>query len=103
MLLIGLLFLLFRQYIPIEKISEHSEQLVGAVLIVVGLWALYSIFGKRKNHKHPHVHNAEEPYIHIHEHEHDKNMLNHGHAHSKRLSKINGLLLGLGFYMDSQE
>ena len=44
MLLIGLLFLLFRQYIPIEKISEHSEQLVGAVLIIVGLWALYSVF-----------------------------------------------------------
>mgnify|MGYP003637906676 CR=1 FL=1 len=112
MLLIGLLFLLFRQYIPIEKISEHSEQLVGAVLIVVGLWALYSIFGKRKNHKHPHVHNAEEPYIHIHkhpyvhnaeepyihihEHEHDKNMLNHGHAHSKKVKQNQWTSFGIG-------
>jgi len=96
MLLIGLLFLLFRQYIPIEKISEHSEQLVGAVLIVVGLWALYSIFGKRKNHKHPHVHHAEEPYIHIHEHEHDKNMLNHGHAHSKKVKQNQWTSFGIG-------
>lgn len=56
MLLIGVLFLLFKEYIPVEKISEHSEQLVGIVLIAVGLWALFSIFYKSKNHKHPHVH-----------------------------------------------
>jgi len=59
MLLIGVLFLLFKEYIPVEKISEHSEQLVGIVLIAVGLWALFSIFYKSKNHKHPHVHDGE--------------------------------------------
>lgn len=46
MLLIGLLFLLFKEHLPLEQISIHSEQLVGVVLIAVGLWALFSIFNK---------------------------------------------------------
>ena len=84
MLLIGLLFLLFKEYIPIEKISEHSEQLVGVVLIAVGLWALFSMFYKSKRHKHPHVHGGEEPYIHVHEHNHDTNKFEHSHNHDKK-------------------
>lgn len=96
MLLIGLLFLLFRQYIPLEKISEHSEQLVGVVLIIVGLWALFSIFYKRKNHKHPHVHDGEDPYIHVHEHEHDESKLNHSHAHSKKVRQNQWSSFGIG-------
>jgi len=96
MLLIGLLFLLFRQYIPLEKISEHSEQLVGAVLIIVGLWALYSIFRKRKNHSHPHVHDSEEPYIHIHEHKHNQNKLKHNHAHSQVVKPKQWSSFGIG-------
>ena len=92
MLLIGLLFLLFRQYIPLEKISEHSEQLVGVVLIIVGLWALFSIFYKRKNHKHPHVHDGEDPYI----HEHDESKLNHSHAHSKKVRQNQWSSFGIG-------
>lgn len=63
MLIIGLLFLLFKEYIPIEKISEHSEQLVGIVLIVVGLWAFFHIFFKNKEHKHSHIHKGKESYI----------------------------------------
>ena len=39
MLLIGLLFLLFRQYIPIEKISEHL------------LWSYCSIVERRGNNE----------------------------------------------------
>ena len=96
MLLIGLLFLLFRQYIPLEKISEHSEQLVGVVLIIVGLWALFSIFYKRKNHKHPHVHDGEDPYIHVHDHEHDESKLNHSHAHSKKVRQNQWSSFGIG-------
>lgn len=41
MLLIGLLFMTFREFIPIEKISGHSEQLVGVVLIAIGPWASF--------------------------------------------------------------
>ncbi|WP_425235472.1 sulfite exporter TauE/SafE family protein [Ulvibacterium sp.] len=87
MLLIGLLFLLFKEYIPLEQISEYSEQLVGAVLIAVGLWALFSIFHKSKSHKHPHIHAGEEPYIHVHEHEHGESQLNHSHSHRKKIKQ----------------
>lgn len=62
MLLIGVLFLLFKEYIPLEKISEHSEQLVGFVLIAIGVWALISIFYRtKKQHTHSHETNAVEP------------------------------------------
>ncbi|QLG44048.1 urease accessory protein UreH domain-containing protein [Costertonia aggregata] len=96
MLLIGLLFLLFREYIPLEKISEHSEQLVGVVLIAIGLWALFSIFYKSKNHTHPHVHDGEKPYIHVHEHEHDKNKLQHSHIHEKKIKQNQWSSFGIG-------
>ncbi|WP_339715178.1 sulfite exporter TauE/SafE family protein [uncultured Kriegella sp.] len=96
MLLIGLLFLLFKEYIPLEKISEHSEQLVGFVLIAVGLWALFSIFYKSKNHKHPHVHDGNEPYIHVHEHNHETNTLEHSHTHDKKLKQNLWSSFGIG-------
>lgn len=96
MLLIGLLFLLFREFIPLEKISEHSEQLVGIVLIAVGLWALFSIFYKSKNHKHPHVLDGDEPYIHVHEHNHETNKLDHSHAHDKKLKQNLWSSFGIG-------
>jgi len=87
MLLIGLLFLVFKEYIPLEQISNYSEQLVGAVLIAVGLWALFSIFYKSKSHKHPHIHGGEEPYIHVHEHQHEEDYLNHGHKHQNKVKQ----------------
>jgi len=85
MIVIGVLFLLFKELIPVESISEHSELLVGVVLIGVGLWAIYRIFYKGKKHKHPHVHGGDRPYIHVHDHEHGTNPLEHGHTHSKSL------------------
>lgn len=54
MLLIGLLFLLFQDAIPVESISEYSEQLVAFVLIGIGLWSLYKIF-YQKNKSRPHL------------------------------------------------
>ena len=68
MIFIGILFFLFRELIPVEAISEHSELLVGFVLLAVGAWAIFRIFQKGRDHKHPHVHGGEEPYIHVHEH-----------------------------------
>jgi len=51
-LLIGLLFLLFREVIPIENISGYSEQIVGIVLVAIGVWALLKIRNgvKKKSH-----------------------------------------------------
>ncbi|MFP2997272.1 sulfite exporter TauE/SafE family protein [Spongiivirga sp. MCCC 1A20706] len=48
MLMIGLLFLFFKEYIPVETISVYSEQLVGIVLLIVGGWALLKVFRKPK-------------------------------------------------------
>lgn len=82
MLLIGVLFLIFKEYIPVETISNHSEQLVSFVLIGVGIWAFYRIFKTPKNHKHPHIHTEKDAYIHIHQHEHHHND-SHEHIHKK--------------------
>ena len=80
MILIGLLFVLFKELIPIEKISEHSEQLVGIVLVGIGIWAIYKIFKQKKAHKHTHIHSEDNPMIHSHSHEHDT-VENHHHKH----------------------
>ena len=94
MLLIGVLFLLFKEYIPVERISAHSEQLVAIVLIGVGLWAFYRIFNEQKSHKHPHVHSDTKPYIHIHTHEHNNG---HHHTHKKVIKQNIISSFGIGF------
>ena len=80
MLLIGLLFILFKDLIPVEKISNYSEQFIGLILIVIGLWAFYNFFYYKKIHSHLHVHTEEAPYVHIHHH---KKKSYHYHLHSK--------------------
>ena len=95
MLLIGILFLIFKEYIPFEKISEHSEQLVGVVLIGVGLWAFYRIFNKKTNHVHPHIHSENETYIHIHEHAHHHSKSHH-HTHEKPVKQSFLSSFGIG-------
>ena len=104
MLLIGLLFLLFREFIPIEAISQYSEQIVGLVLIGIGVWAIIKVFYKRiPRHKHPHFHNEPEPYVHIHAHPHDHDHdhehdpeLDHSHSHKKVIRQNNIAALGVG-------
>lgn len=49
MLIVGGLFFVFRDLIPLEQISEFSEQIVALVLIGVGFWALYKIKIARNN------------------------------------------------------
>ena len=85
MLLIGLLFFLFKDYIPVEAISKHSEQLVGFILIGLGLWAFYRIKTQKYKHAHPHSHSSEGSgtYMHVHEHNHNQQADNHTHSHKK--------------------
>lgn len=53
MLFIGLLFYLFRNFIPHEAISTYSEKLVAVVLIGVGTWTLYRLLNRnRSTHSH---------------------------------------------------
>ena len=84
MSLIGVLFIFFEEYIPIEKISNYSEQLVGFVLIFIGVWAFYQVFHKKNKHQHLHVHSENAPVVHKHSHLHDQNEVHH-HEHGKKI------------------
>ena len=96
MLLIGLLFMLFRDIIPVEKISAYSEQLVGIVLIGVGVWAIIRVLIKSPDkHKHPHYHDKPEPYVHIHSHHHQDEFA-HDHAHKVAQKQTNITALSIG-------
>lgn len=100
MIAIGLLFALFKEIIPVDAISQYSEQLVGIVLVGIGIWSFYRIFKKKKKHKHLHVHAEDAPVIHSHEHQHDHNSTHH-HKHPEKLKQNNlasfsiGILHGL--------
>jgi hypothetical protein len=50
-LILGFLFILFKELIPIEQISQFSEQLVGLSLIVIGSWILIRIYSRRHHHE----------------------------------------------------
>ncbi|MBT8321584.1 MAG: hypothetical protein KJO90_07945, partial [Eudoraea sp.] len=82
MMLIGMLITAFGDLIPVEGISDYSEQLVGLVLVGVGVAAIYKIFRVKKDHKHLHVHSENEPLIHSHEHDHTHES-SHKHVHPK--------------------
>lgn len=97
MLLIGVLFLLFKDFFPLEKVSQYSEQLVGVVLIGVGIWSFYGIFKEKRNHKHPHIHSEEKPYIHVHQHEHNHSNESHQHTHKSKISQNVYTSFGIGF------
>ena len=68
---VGLLVLLFREFISIDFVSSFSEKIVGIVLIGIGAWGLQKIF--RSN-------------LHIHSHEHDGVEHLHFHSHEEKIS-----------------
>ncbi|MBU2651425.1 MAG: sulfite exporter TauE/SafE family protein [Bacteroidetes bacterium] len=98
MLLIGVLFLLFKQLIPIEAISGHSELLVGIVLIIIGIWTFLKLRNKKHahEHSHPHHHHNGDNYIHVHGHIHTADNGEHKHNHVKplRQNNITAFLVG---------
>ncbi len=95
MLLIGVLLLLFKEYVPVDSISKYSEQIVALVLIGVGAWAFYRIFNEQKNHKHPHIHSDDEPFVHIHKHNHHKSHNEHSHNNVVKQNILTSF--GIGF------
>ncbi len=87
MLFIGVLFMLFKQLIPFEVISEFSEVFVGFVLVGIGIWAIYRIRKFDSGHQHPHYH-VETDEFHIHSHVHDQSSKsNHSHSHTLPIKK----------------
>jgi ABC-type nickel/cobalt efflux system permease component RcnA len=95
MLSVGLLFLFFKELIPVEEISTHSEQFVGIILIVLGFWIFFKIFKEEKKHKHIHVHSNGNPIIHEHQHIHSSEKT-HDHKHPN-LKQGNIASLSFGF------
>jgi hypothetical protein len=80
MLLIGLLFVVFRGLLPVEAISKHSDTIIGFLLIGIGIWSVLRIYLRHKHGNLPHTHFHTEPYLyaHIHKHSHGlKPVLNH--------------------------
>jgi len=96
MISIGVLFVVFKGYIPVEAISNYSEQLVGLVLIFIGCWSFYKIFKDNKKHKHVHIHSNDDPLIHrhVHEHMHDNT---HQHQHKKIAKQSHFTSFSIGF------
>ena len=96
MLLIGVLFYFFKDFIPVEAISTYSEQFVGIILIGLGIWAFYRIKYKRSNHKHPHFHdkNGNGSIVHIHKHKHE--VQDHSHTHAKQIKQNNLTAISVG-------
>ncbi|MEO6347379.1 MAG: sulfite exporter TauE/SafE family protein, partial [Aquaticitalea sp.] len=96
MMLIGVLFLIFKDDLPFEKISQYNEQFVGIILIGIGLWAFYRIFKQKKHHTHPHIHSQKESFVHIHEHHHETNVSVHQHEHAKVKKQKHVSSFGIG-------
>ncbi len=70
MMLIGLMFILFKEYLPIEAISRHSETVIGILLIAIGCWALIRIYLRHSHSNRPHAHFHTSPYLYAHIHKH---------------------------------
>lgn len=94
MLLIGVLYYMFKAYIPVDRISEYSEQIVGIILIGLGLWAFYRMKKVHEHHHiHPHIHSdGFQDFVHVHEH----NVDTHLHNHPKEKSKNQNLITATG-------
>ena len=83
LLLIGSAVLLLGMAIP-EHLSAVAEALVGAVLIVIGLWVLWDL---RRSRTHLHFHDHDDLPPHAHWHGHDQYTTHHDadqhqHQHS---------------------
>lgn len=84
MLILGVVFIYFKAFIPVDFISANSEKLVGILLILIGMWAFYRMysFSNKNHHTHIHTHKDEQghSFVHIHDHEHNQTK-KHEHHH----------------------
>lgn len=96
MLIIGIIFILLKEQINIEIISEHGEKFVGFLLIAIGVYALLKIknkHGGKHKHSHPHIHENE---IHIHAHKHEEEEKHsHKHIRNHRQNILSALGIGI--------
>lgn len=74
MLLIGLLFVLFKEILPVEAISKYSDRIIGFLLIGIGCWAILRIYLRHRHGNRPHAHFHTTPYLYAHIHKHSHNL-----------------------------
>jgi hypothetical protein len=79
-LMVGLLALWLRDWLPVDAVSSWSERAVGVVLIAIGLWGLHRALG-RHLHAHPHAHGS---ISHDHAHVHAVSQRADGHHRTSR-------------------
>ncbi|MEI7661467.1 MAG: sulfite exporter TauE/SafE family protein [Bacteroidota bacterium] len=97
MVLIGLLFILFREFLPLEAISRHSDTLIGLLLIGIGIWAIVRTYRHHVHGNKPHTHFHTNPflYAHIHKHTHsDTSDHEHQHSRTVRQNGLTALFIG---------
>ena len=54
-LLIAFLLLLFREQLPLDAISAHSERIVGGMLVALGAWGIRGAWLQKGGHAHLHA------------------------------------------------
>lgn len=95
LLLIGSAVLLFGLAIP-NELSHIAENMIGFVLICIGVFVLWNLFRKRA-HLHLHFHDHDNLPRHAHWHIHDKHASKHhhktSHAHDHSATMV-GILHG---------
>jgi ABC-type nickel/cobalt efflux system permease component RcnA len=97
-ILIGVVFILFKELIPMDFITQNSEKIVGILLILIGLWALWRVLRNTPpaSHSHPHIHSNPLAFIHIHRHVHEADHQHlHDHPRSYRQSAFFALFIGI--------
>ncbi len=109
-LLVGLLAILLREVLPIDRIAGVSEQLVGVVLIGIGVWGIGR--GMRQVvHVHEHTHEGtRHAHLHVHERarlaaagtqsgahpDHARRTPDHPHGGAHVHARTSGFALGIG-------
>jgi ABC-type nickel/cobalt efflux system permease component RcnA len=98
MLMIGLLFILFKEFLPVDLISRQSDKLIGLLLIGIGSWAIIRTYIRHShgNRSHAHFHTKPFFYTHIHRHSHEESP-SHEHVHTRtiRQNALTALSIGV--------
>ena len=92
-ILVGVLSLLLREVLPVERFSSWAERFVGVVLIAIGIWGVRKAM-RHQVHVHEHSHGGTD---HVHIHVHSTDAVHHhrgGHSHTHAAFAV-GTLHGL--------
>lgn len=100
-ILVGVLSLVLREVLPVERFSAWAERFVGVVLIAIGIWGVRKAM-RHQVHVHEHSHGGtDHVHIHVHataaaHHHHPKGGHSHTHA-AFAVGTLHGLAGGSHF------